>query len=629
MNTNRWRLRLPRKTLAAGAVLLAVASGVSAAAGGTARADTPIFTGNCPAGSPTSAPGCGGVSDGTSTQPEPGFLADEPANPNDISTQQDGWTGGQGEQDMTVYSYHNWNVTATDGPSNTASILTYPETGFNYYDAANPARYNIRDLTSISSYYNETMPRGATNLKAEAAYDIWLNDWATEVMIWTDVNYVGVDCGGPDWTPQCSGANPIFTGNIGGQSWTLYSIGSGINGFYMWMPNNGQPKNLVSEPSGTIDVLSMLRQTAVSGGFTQAAPLTSIEYGWEIADTNNVPLNFQMNDFEVSINGDCCGQGGTGGGGGGGTAPAVTTNAASGVTSSGATLNGTVNPEGDATTYQFEYGTSTSYGSTAPASPGSAGSGTTAVNESAAVSGLSPSTTYHYRLDATNSTGTTDGGDQTFTTNAAGAVVAFDASAGAKNAGSSPLSWTQAVGSGSNRALLVDFTVGSSNDAGCTPHVTDNGTAMTELTAVHSDNQHAGALTVWGLLNPPSGTNTISASVSGCTSAPSALTGGSESFTGVSGFGSHAIAYGAGATSSVSLAAATGDLVGEFAADGSYINAANSPVVSKFIENQNSNTGAGNSAGGYEPGNGASQAGKWTMGASDWWGAAAVDLLHA
>lgn len=55
------------------------------------------------------------------------------------------------------------------------------------------------------------------------------------------------------------------------------------------------------------------------------------------------------------------------------SAPAVTTSAASGVTATAATLNGTVNPEGAATTYQFQYGTSTSYGSVTPASPASAG----------------------------------------------------------------------------------------------------------------------------------------------------------------------------------------------------------------------------------------------------------------
>jgi hypothetical protein len=100
------------------------------------------------------------------------------------------------------------------------------------------------------------------------------------------------------------------------------------------------------------------------------------------------------------------------------TAPAVTTSAATGVGITGATLNGTVNPNGAATTYQFDYGLTTSYGSTAPVSPASAGSGSAAAPFSQAIGGLAPNTTYHFRLRATNSGGTTIStpADRTFTT---------------------------------------------------------------------------------------------------------------------------------------------------------------------------------------------------------------------
>jgi subtilisin family serine protease/sugar lactone lactonase YvrE len=78
-----------------------------------------------------------------------------------------------------------------------------------------------------------------------------------------------------------------------------------------------------------------------------------------------------------------------------------------------ATLNGGVNPNGKATTYQFEYGTSEAYGTKVPASPKSIGSGTTDVKTSEAVSGLKANTTYHYRLVSTGS-GTVYGKDKTF-----------------------------------------------------------------------------------------------------------------------------------------------------------------------------------------------------------------------
>ena len=102
-------------------------------------------------------------------------------------------------------------------------------------------------------------------------------------------------------------------------------------------------------------------------------------------------------------------------------APVVTTGGASSLTSASATVKGTVNPEGSDTSYYFEYGTDTSYGTTT--TPGSAGAGTTAQSVSAPLTGLTGSTTYHYRLVATNANGTTDGPDATFTTKAAPGVT--------------------------------------------------------------------------------------------------------------------------------------------------------------------------------------------------------------
>lgn len=102
------------------------------------------------------------------------------------------------------------------------------------------------------------------------------------------------------------------------------------------------------------------------------------------------------------------------------TAPTVVTGSATGLSATGATLNGTVNPNGGATTYHFEYGPTTAYGTSVPVPDGSAGSGTSAVAESATISGLTASTTYHFRLVATNSVGATNGADATFTTSATG-----------------------------------------------------------------------------------------------------------------------------------------------------------------------------------------------------------------
>jgi plastocyanin len=97
--------------------------------------------------------------------------------------------------------------------------------------------------------------------------------------------------------------------------------------------------------------------------------------------------------------------------------PKTKTISASGETQSEATLNGSIEPEGNVTEYRFEYGTATvSEHMTSTLSVGSTDFASHPV--SAAVSGLLPNKTYHFELIATYGTGKTavPGGEQTFTT---------------------------------------------------------------------------------------------------------------------------------------------------------------------------------------------------------------------
>jgi hypothetical protein len=99
--------------------------------------------------------------------------------------------------------------------------------------------------------------------------------------------------------------------------------------------------------------------------------------------------------------------------------PMVTTDPASEVNETDAALNGKVDPRGAQTTYYFEYGTTTDYGSRTPQNvDGIAGSGRLARPFTRNISGLTPGTPYHFRLVAQNSAGTSFGADQTFTTDA-------------------------------------------------------------------------------------------------------------------------------------------------------------------------------------------------------------------
>ena len=102
--------------------------------------------------------------------------------------------------------------------------------------------------------------------------------------------------------------------------------------------------------------------------------------------------------------------------------PTAVTGAASALADSGAVLNGVVDPNGAATSYAFEYGTSTAYGQQTATVP--AGAGTDPVAAAATVGGLQPGVQYHFRLRAIRNGVVADtAADRTFTTAAAPPVT--------------------------------------------------------------------------------------------------------------------------------------------------------------------------------------------------------------
>jgi hypothetical protein len=91
--------------------------------------------------------------------------------------------------------------------------------------------------------------------------------------------------------------------------------------------------------------------------------------------------------------------------------PKAATLPAGRIASDAATLRGLLLPRGQATSWHFEYGTTTAYGTATPAE-----SASRARLVSFRVGQLAPGTTYHFRMVATNAGGTSAGADLTFTT---------------------------------------------------------------------------------------------------------------------------------------------------------------------------------------------------------------------
>jgi Glycosyl hydrolase family 12 len=255
------------------------------------------FTARCPAHAPTSAPGCGSWNAGPSTGQAPGFAAGQRAAPNLLGVNQDGWTGGQGLQVLTAYSFQRWSVTATDtDPSNApGEVLTFPDASYNYSQidtkasnyTAPPRQYDLTNIKSLTSDFTESMPR-LSALNAEAAYDLWLNNWETEIMVWVDTSPA------KDRNLADDGMTKVGTYTYWGQKFALWRSGSGIKGFYVFLLNH-------NETSGFVHLKAMLEQLVSLHYIPANSPLTQIPFGWEISDTGGKPVTFSMSRFNVNL----------------------------------------------------------------------------------------------------------------------------------------------------------------------------------------------------------------------------------------------------------------------------------------------------------------------------------------
>ncbi len=215
---------------------------------------------------------------------------------------------------QTMYSFSpgNWWVDA-NFPLGETEIWTYPDSDAIYLSAP-PL---LSSFSYLYSSFGENMHLNP-NTDAEAAYDIWLNGYANEVMIWNDVS----NRGGPNYYGGCTSklsAQAVFGGERGVPKhlWNLAVCGSEL----VWQLD--QPSLLLCHASaqaqrfspesvdvgtgsvygitkGSVDVLAMLKWLITNGYLPSNSSLDQLEYGFEIASTGGVSEKFQVTDWSVT-----------------------------------------------------------------------------------------------------------------------------------------------------------------------------------------------------------------------------------------------------------------------------------------------------------------------------------------
>jgi len=181
------------------------------------------------------------------------------------------WNTSQaGPQMIWANSFHYWGVQSKQPIS--TSVKTYPCVQRIY---ANPP---LASFSKISSSFDESMP-SSPYFDAEAAYDIWLNNYKIEVMIWVDNK----------------GRQPaqslVGHATLEQRKFAVWQSGSAM---YSFVLSNGR------QTRGKIDILSFLQWLVHHGYLSASATMTQIDFGWEIASTDGIPLDFTMKGYSLS-----------------------------------------------------------------------------------------------------------------------------------------------------------------------------------------------------------------------------------------------------------------------------------------------------------------------------------------
>jgi hypothetical protein len=173
----------------------------------------------------------------------------------------DAWSGSHGPQTIYVCSPSSWYAVSNQ-PNNAGAVETYPNTEYDVGGRQHPTTTPISDWKSITSTFSEAFPSAGS---WDAAYDLWLNDWGTEIMIWN----------------QWSGAQSYWPS----QATTAVTLG-GVP--YHFLNNGGElmffRDSQVS--SGSVDILAALQWLAAQGIVKSSDVPTQLEYGVEICSTS-------------------------------------------------------------------------------------------------------------------------------------------------------------------------------------------------------------------------------------------------------------------------------------------------------------------------------------------------------
>ena len=211
---------------------------------------------------------------------------------------------------QTLYSTNpgDWYVTADFPTDNSGAIHTYPDMNIEYFDGTEPT---LDSYSYMYSSFSETPDTSSTTV-SDIGFDIWMNDWANEIMIQHQVVNI-VPC--TSFATHVVATNVTFGGSNGvpQKTWNLCQFGNEGSGSVelIWQLTDPGDSSNFGFSSGSVDIYSMLKylesNTACyssSGSGSACLPasstFTSTEYGFEISSTGGLSKQFTVNSFTLT-----------------------------------------------------------------------------------------------------------------------------------------------------------------------------------------------------------------------------------------------------------------------------------------------------------------------------------------
>ncbi|HEY2003870.1 MAG TPA: hypothetical protein VGH44_02035 [Candidatus Saccharimonadia bacterium] len=187
----------------------------------------------------------------------------------------DAWSGSHGPQTLYVCNQSSWYAVSNQ-PNNGGAVETYPDSEYDVAGRGNATK-TIAQYNSITSTFSENFPAAGS---WDAAYDLWLNNWSTEIMIWNQ------------WT----GTQLYWPNNK--------SVTVMLGGVPYWFQNNGGELMFFRQTmaqSGSVDILSALKYLQSQGLVKSTDVPTQLEYGVEICSTSGTET-FPMTGLTFTSN---------------------------------------------------------------------------------------------------------------------------------------------------------------------------------------------------------------------------------------------------------------------------------------------------------------------------------------